>query len=81
MYGYPANYNPHHPRQQPDPPGEVPPHSFRAAQRANASHLSPDGKMAYVRRLNKILKADFDGHEFGAWLEIDALPGEAVELP
>lgn len=86
MYGFPANYNPFGPyAPQPTPTApDVPLQQFHAAQQAGATHLSGDGKTAYMTRMGRVCWADWS-HEagaFGMWWEsqADEMPADAVVL-
>lgn len=68
-YGYPPNYNPHHPRYRPATPvGVCPPvaepeipESVKAkAIETGASHISSDGKTGYRLRMGKVEHIHFD---------------------
>lgn len=74
---HPAGYRP----PKPDPAPETSLEQLRAAQRAGASWLSADGKFAYCERYGAVLKAEWDGANFGVWWPVEGeMPAEAVRL-
>lgn len=92
MYGHPINYNPFGPHPStgsghsaPQPPApDVPLSQFKAAQDAGATHLSGDGKTAYMLRMGRVCWADWseESGTFGGWWESQAeqVPAGAVVL-
>lgn len=78
-YGYPPGYTPVGlaPAQ---PAPTIPANVRRRAYDQGATHLSPDGKRAYVSRFGRWHYSDYDGVEFGSWWRCDGEPGEMVEV-
>ena len=83
---HPPSYqpNPHRPvRVPPLPqPVEIPESVKKAAIKAGASHISADGKTAFVLRMGKVCRSHWDGVRFESWwaTEEEVLPCGVVEL-
>lgn len=77
--GYaPPGYKPAKPKVDED----VPLGRFQAARRAGASHLSPDGKKAFVIRFGECHQTNWDGNEWGSWWAMGGsiVPPDAVAI-
>lgn len=72
-------YNPFKPKQA-EP--EVPESVKTAARLAGATHISSDGKIAYMIRMGKVCWADWNGRDFGKWwsTNVGKMSDEAIQL-
>ena len=79
-----TGYNPYSPNKSTPslPANEIPLEILKAARAVYATHLSPDGQMAYDQRASGVWYCKWNGREFGAWWRLDGeLSGEAAKLP
>ena len=79
-------FNPYSPNKStlPLPANEIPLAVLKGARAVNATHLSPDGRVAYDQRDSGVWYCEWDSklRGFGAWWRLEGeLPGEAVKLP
>jgi len=74
-----SGYNPF--AKKPDNP-EIPETVKKAARLVRATHLSADGKIAYITRMGKVCWADWSEKYgcFEAWWEAEKIPEGAIEL-
>ena len=77
-----AGYNPFGPHAQPAPANAIPLANFKAAQLANATHISATGHIAYDQREYACWRSFWDNESktYGSWFRCDELPGDAVKL-
>ena len=78
-------YNPFSPPKStpPLPANEIPLAVLKRAREVHATHLSPDGLIAYDQRSNGAWYSQWDNEtkKFGCWWLLDGeLPGEAVAI-
>lgn len=54
--------------------------TFKAAQRAGATHLSADGRRIYCTRYGGVFRAEWGGDDFGSWWACEGLPNDAIGI-
>jgi hypothetical protein len=77
-YGTPPNYR----QPNPDPAPEISAGQRLMALRANATHISADGRFIYQVRSSSVKEAEWRvaAAEYGAWWRVARLPEGVVEL-